>query len=622
MLCCYTLLQCGRPFFSFVIGLKTTPMTRSQFLFVGSGLLLALTFAAYFPVFFNGFVEFDDNIYVIYNSHTAEGLSLSGLQYAFTTFESGNWIPLTWLSFQLDSTLFGMHPVGFHATNLFLHGLNTLLLFFWLVRVTGLNDRSLLVAALFSVHPLHVESVAWIAERKDVLSGFWLFATLFAYERYALKRSLSWYLASLICFACGLLSKSMLVTVPLLLLLVDFWPLNRISRMRHIASISRSYPQQTMSMLLLEKVPFLALSLADGIVTIVVASYSTAFEQTKGLSFVYRIANAVDSYGWYIAKTFWPTDLSVLYPHPMNNVAWESVAISAVILLVVCIYVIFNCRQRPYLLFGWLWFVIAFLPVIGLLQVGSQAHADRYCYIPHIGLFTMLVWEIAERVDQLRISRRIPISISIAIIGYLARLTTLQAGVWETSETLWKNAVNVDPENWFARGSLASLYLESGKLDEATEHFKFVLEIHPEHRPTIEKLVHIYRKYQNQEIDESRFRNELGMFHVRSGQIETACRRFAQAVAVAPEDASARNNLALALAQLGRYGEAEIELERVLSQEPDNTNAHVNLADLLVKKGQLKEARDHYQVALQSNPADKEARDKFNAIERRLSQTR
>lgn len=579
--------------------------------------LLIATCCAYLGVVQNGFVEFDDNIYVIYNAHTAAGLSADGWKYAWTTFDSGNWIPLTWLSYQLDATLFGMRPLGFHLTNVVLHAINVVLIYAWLRRTTGARWRGLVVAAIFAVHPLHVESVAWIAERKDVLSTFWLLVALHTYERYAARSSLMWYLATIIAFALGLLSKSMVVTFPVLLLIVDFWPLQRCVDYPSSDYGPPRYDVHSMWRLILEKVPLLLMSGAVSIVTIAAARSSKAF---ASIAISERVANALQSYCWYIGKTLTPVQLCVLYPLPLN-VDWRWTVAGGILLLGITCYVLVQRVRRPVLVFGWAWFLVSLLPVIGLLQVGSQAHADRYSYIPHVGLLTLLVWEGQYLLSLLPGRRKLTVFVVATVLTASAWLTANQVRVWHSTETLWRQALVVDPNNWYAHGVLGHLCLESGDLDEAEQHFRTVIDYRPEERASLKKLVEIYRKYPGSQRNTAAFLAELGRQQARDNNMPSAVMLFRRALAIEPNHLAARNNLALALSQLGDDREAEIQLKIVLSKAPDDANAHVNLGMILERSNRLDEAREQFRAAVKLNPADEDARDRLKQVDQRLKGT-
>jgi Flp pilus assembly protein TadD len=576
-------------------------ISRWRFLALGGIVLLVITVIAYAEVLENGFVKFDDDTYVTNNPHTLAGLSRDGFRYAWTTFDLGNWIPVTFLSYQLDVTLFGVDAAGFHATSLGLHCSNVLLLFLWLVRVTGSQWRSLTVAALFAVHPLHVESAAWIAERKDVLSTFWLLVALFAYENYAQQFAVKWYLATTAAFVLGLLSKSMLVTLPLLLLLIDIWPLARWTgasgtSVSGIGANGRTYPRRTSRQLVLEKLPLLAISLADGIVTIIAQPKMSI----ASLPFSYRFGNSLAGYGWYIAKTFWPTDLSVLYLHPMKNLDSGAVALAALLLVTISLHVGLAGSRRSHLLFGWLWFLIALLPVIGLIQVGTQAHADRYSYIPHIGLLVMIVWEGQYWLDRIPAGRLIAGAAAVGATAACISMTMSQVAVWRNADTLFAQALSVDPDNWVVHELVGGLRLRTGQFDEAYEHYRLVLKARPKHSDALSNLAGIYQWHGERALAEDYYR---------------------QALAANAGNATALHSLVALLKRQDRIADASDVLEAYIQQQPDDAAAHFQLGIVLENAGELKAARDHFGAAFKLKPLDNDARQHLHAVEKRLGDT-
>jgi len=353
---------------------------RQKYLVRGICILLAVvTFFAYVRVLKNDFINYDDNEYVTENPHIFDGLKTDGIKWAFTTTSIGYWHPLTFISHMLDCELFGLRPWGHHLVNLLLHIANVLLLFSVLRWMTGVVWRSAFVAAVFAVHPLNVESVAWIAERKNVLSTMFWLLTIGSYWKYSKERNAGWYLLTLLLFAMGLMSKPMVMTLPFTLLLLDYWPLNRYGK--------------NLILLILEKVPFVILSIASGVITYIGQKYSGAVADVRSMTLWYRVGNAIISYSKYIGKMFWPTKLAVLYPLEKDILLWK-VIISAAVLAAICILVIIFIRRCKYLTVGWLWYLGTLVPVIGIVQVGNQAMADRYAYLPLIGLFIMAAWGI------------------------------------------------------------------------------------------------------------------------------------------------------------------------------------------------------------------------------------
>ena len=357
-----------------------------------SGLLATVTFIAYHSAIFCEFVSLDDPEYVYRNPRVMNGLSLQGFWYAWTSFEHSNWHPVTWLSYELDGSFWHGQPMGYHITNIVLHAVDVVLLFLVLKRLTGQRGCSAAVAAIFALHPLHVESVAWISERKDVLSLFFMLLTIWCYQTYAERPNLFRYLTVVLFFILGLLAKPMLVTLPILLLLLDYWPLQRFNLIFLNSKATRTDRRRAVRRIVLEKFPLLVIAFADGLMTL--AAQKNAGKVLGILPIEVRIANTFNAYTWYLQKTFWPTNLIVFYPHPERDLSWAAIAIGVFVVSSITLISLLVMRQKPYFLVGWFWFLISLLPVIGLNQVGGQAYADRYSYIPHIGLFILVVWEV------------------------------------------------------------------------------------------------------------------------------------------------------------------------------------------------------------------------------------
>jgi protein O-mannosyl-transferase len=418
------------------------------------------------------FINYDDNEYITQNNAVLTGLSWQNVRWAFTATVSNHWHPLTWLSHMLDCRLYGTDAGWHHLTNLYLHIANTLLLFLIFRAMTGALWQSAFVAALFALHPLHVESVAWVAERKDVLSTFFCLLTMWAYVRYcraavpaAAKRN---YILAVIFFALGLMSKSMLVTVPLVLLLLDFWPLERINR----------FSRGIFYRLVLEKIPFFVLSAVSAVMTIVIMKRAGHVADVAALTPKYRIANVLVSYGTYILKMFWPNGLAPFYPHPGASLALWKAGVWGAVLLILSIAVFYLARRR-YLLTGWLWYLVTLLPVIGLLQVGSQAMADRYTYIPLIGLFIMISFGIGELAGKLRHGIGIFSASAVIIIFALMVCTYRQVGYWRNSITLFEHTAQVTENNYLAYGVLANALGQKGDYDAAIKNALESLRIRP-----------------------------------------------------------------------------------------------------------------------------------------------
>ena len=439
-------------------------------------LIGAITVAVYWPVLQNGFIDFDDDVYVTMNNAVRQGLTLKGLVWSFTTFYAANWHPLTWLSHMLDIELFNLNPVGHHATSLLLHTMNSLLLCTILYRLSGFIGRSMFVAILFAIHPLHVESVAWIAERKDLLSTlFWLVA-LWAYLGYAQKQSLKRYLLVAFFFALGLMAKQMLVTLPLTLLLVDFWPLQRLA-VDKARSISG---RNSIKWLLIEKVPLLVMSAAASLVTIRAQESAGAVAHGDGHSLLLSAGNALISYVKYLLLMFWPTDLALFYPFEPSAVTTLKVAGAAVLLAVITALAARQRRKRPYLLFGWLWYLITLLPVIGFIRIGSQALADRYTYVPLIGLFVLIVWGGAELAALVPKGKQLAAGVAVIIAVVLSVQTTRQIRYWQNSYLLFDHALAVVKRNWLAHNNMGILLSQQNRNDEAIFHFQESVRLNPQ----------------------------------------------------------------------------------------------------------------------------------------------
>ena len=423
--------------------------------------LSLLIFLAYWPVLSCDFINYDDPFYVTSNSHVKAGLSLDSIRWAFTTFFFYNWHPLTWISHMLDVQLFGLNPLGHHLTSLLLHIANSLLLFILFRKMTGSTWKSASVAFLFALHPLHVQSVAWVTERKDVLSTFFWLLVMLAYTAYANKPKLATYLLCILLFICGLMAKPMLVTLPFVLLLMDFWPLGRLRRNISISADTANVVRQcSFSHLLLEKLPFAVLAVASSVVTFLAQKQGGAVHEDRLLSV--DVGNALVSYLQYALKMLWPSRLAVYYPYnPAAISAWQ-VAVALISLLVATALAIRFRRRFPYIAVGWLWYLGTFVPVIGFLRIGEQAMADRYTYIPLIGLFIIAVWGIADLTQQLRIPKAIIVTVIGTILVACSLLTNLQTRLWRDSVTLFSHAVAVTENNWIAHKNLAAALAKQG----------------------------------------------------------------------------------------------------------------------------------------------------------------
>ena len=545
--------------------------------------LFALTMIVYLPVLGHGFLRsFDDAQYVTDNLPVRRGLSAQSFCWAWTSFCASNWHPLTWLSHMLDCQLFGLEkPGGHHLVNLLLHTANTLILFLVLQRMTGAAWRSSLVAALFAVHPLHVESVAWVAERKDVLSVFFGLLALAAYVRYAERPGVVRYLFVTGAFVLSLLSKPMLVTLPCLLLLLDYWPLRRWAATPPTEGPPR--PRFRLWVLVLEKVPLFALAAASCVVT-VLAQMGQAVVAVERLPLDRRVGNALLAYVAYLRKTVWPADLAVFYPYsPHAPPSWQ-IVVAGIFLAALTAAAFFMRRRRPALLVGWLWFVGTLVPVIGLVQVGGQAMADRYTYFPLIGLFMALAWAVpAGNVTLLSGALHPPIgrvAFPVAAGGVLtvcAVLTWMQLAYWADEEALWCRALAVNEENAVAHVALGIVIYPRGEVDEAERHFLRGMQLAP-----------------NYDLAYS----SLGTSRLRQGQVDQALALFESAASASPATALHRNNLGLAFLRKGRADEAARCFREAIRLEPATAEYHCNLAAVLDEQGEGDAAREQYREGL------------------------
>lgn len=539
-----------------------------------TGLLLCLlTLAVYSRVATYDFVNFDDGLYVTGNPMVKKGITWNGFLWAWQANVASNWHPLTVLSHMLDCEIFGLDAGGHHLTNLLFHLASVWLLFEVLRRMTGAPGKSALVAALFGVHPTHVESVAWISERKDVLSGFFFMLALAAYLRYARERTAGRYLLVALAFALGLLAKPMLVTLPCVLLLLDVWPLRRLP-----PPPSGGIPWRALRALLLEKVPLLLLSAAASAVAVYTQAQSMA--STQAVSVYRRTANTLVSYTVYIGKTVWPSKLAVFYPLPPAIPPWKAAA-AGVLLLAVTLLVAARLRRSPWLAVGWLWFLGMMVPVIGLVQVGRQAMADRYTYLPTIGLFLMAAWGIPELLAGWKGRRPALAAASALAVGLLAAAAWVQVGHWKDSVALFRHTAAVTRNNYLAHLNLASALRKEGARDEAMKHYREALRIQPNFVEGNAGLAYALYTW---------------------GRPREALPYIRRAVRFRPRDGRLRHSLAVNLEALGRTDEAAAELRKAVELSPDMSRAHHGLGSILHKGGRADEALRHYLRALDINP--------------------
>lgn len=578
----------------------------------GKALLLCLalalaTAACYWPVTRNEFVSIDDAEYITGNPHVASGLNWAGFLWAFTSTSACNWHPLTWLSHMVDCQVYGLNPAGHHFTNLLLHTLDSLLLLILLKQMTGSVWRSGFVAALFALHPLHVESVAWASERKDVLSAFFFFLTLGAYARYAMAKSgvesrassaglpstldprpaSRYYWLALLFFALGLMAKPMLVTLPFVLLLLDYWPLCRLTLPSLQYSNTPTLQRFTTPLLPLmrEKLPFFALTLTASVVTYLVQKTGGAVSSLMVLPLSARIQNAFVAYVQYIQKTLWPSHLAVVYPFTVHLPL--TLASESLLFLIVVTFVVLRFAARfPYLLVGWFWFLGTLVPTIGLVQVGAQSMADRYMYLPGIGLFVMAVWGLGDLAVASRFKQTIAAVAGLAALLACGWGTLIQLRYWHDSEALFRHALDVTSKNYIAYDGLGSALARQGRGVEGLQMCRESVRL----MPTF-----------------AQGQYDLGTVLLKQGRLDEAIEHLGRAVQLQPSFAEAHINLGQAFLQQGRLREAEAHLARAPELVPDDSDAQYNLGTVLLKQGKAGEAIEHFSRALRLRPDYAEA---------------
>ena len=513
------------------------------------------------------FVAYDDQNYVYENPIVTGGLTAKGLRAAFTESYGSNWHPLTTLSHMLDCQLFGLDPAGHHFTNVLLHTGAALLLFFVVRAMTRRTWPSAFVAVLFAIHPLRVESVAWVAERKDVLSAYLFMLTLGLYFRYSVAPSALRYLAVMAGFALGLMAKPMLVTTPLLLLLLDYWPLRRLQRST-----------------VLEKIPLLLLSVASGIATLLAQKSVVVY--TEATPLISRLANASTATVIYIWQMFWPLNLAVIYPRPPDGLAAGTVLFSVVLLILITAATILLRKSRPYLIVGWLWYLVCLSPTLGLIPVGLQAHADRYTYLPQIGLYVALIWLAGDLLARTRGGKRAYVFVAATVVAVLTSLAWKQSSTWQNTETLWQHALAVSADNAVAHNNLALFDVERGRLDDAIAHYERALAI------VGDREIH-------SQISAALLHNNLGLAFSRKGVEDQAAAHYRKAIELRDDFADAHTNLATLLLARGSTAEAIEHYRKAVSLPPEDAASHARLATALQRSGQTAEAMKEYRRALE-----------------------
>ena len=576
--------------------------------------LVIITVGAYLPLWNNQFVDFDDEHYLTTNPQVLRGFSGPGFVWAWTTFHGNYWQPITWLTFQFDAQFFSqrfpedggtiLSPVAFHAQNLFWHVANTLLLFGLLRRLTGAQGRSFVVAALFAVHPMHVESVAWATERKDVLSLFFGLLTLWAYVRCLETPNWKWRLATLTVYFLSLASKPMLIALPFLLLLLDYWPLKRWGLTRSTAEAQGIQPRRSgppwykdtfhgfaflqptyasLGRLLVEKWPFFLLAAGIAFLTVVGRNYAGAAMSLGQISLSARVANALTAYAWYVASTFWPVNLAVMYPHPHDDWSWEGPLLGTAMILGITILAWWQAGRRPWLLVGWLWFLVSLLPVIGLTQGGEQAWADRFCYWPHIGLFVAVVWQVYDLIQRLRVPAWIFLPFASLIIIGLCMLTWTQTERWHDTVTLWEHATAVRKDNHLAHVHLGKYYMDKGRPAEAVPHFAEAVRI---------------------QADASEYHYLLGLSFLFLGKLNEANEQFKETLTRNRKHADAWHNMGIAKLRQGKFENAAFSFRKALELNPRSPDTLAGLGSALWRAGKKQEAAKAFRDALDSNPKE------------------
>jgi tetratricopeptide (TPR) repeat protein len=630
------------------------PVTKRDAAILYVLVMIVLILVLYWPVQSYDFVNYDDHGYVTSNNIVQTGFVFNNVQDAFSKNYLGNWHPLTMLSHMLDWQLFGLRAGGHHWTNVIIHILDMILLFLLFNKLTGAMWRSAFIAALFAIHPVNVESVAWISERKNVLSTFFWIVTIMFYVWYVRFPNWTRYLAVVIGFALGLMSKPMLVTLPFTLLLLDYWPLGRMKIKRQLEDQTNETTGDTLRkkrilFLVLEKVPLFILSAFFSYIVFLAQKNAGAWLNVPSFPLSYRLGNAVISYVLYIRKMFWPFDLAALYPLNHNMSLWQ-VVLSFVLLMVVTISVCAYFRKLPYLLMGWLWYLGTLVPVIGIVQVGDQAMADRYAYVPFIGLFIMLTWGTFDILKKY-FSSKIILIIALSIIVGLTIIAKRQVQYWQNTLTLFNHALDVTRNNSVAHSIVAGELLTQNKASEAMIHCKkalllnpnnynalvreagaydllgennkamdalrLAIQVHPEHAKAHNDLCILFLKagnvqdamkeYQkavelNLNKDNLDLHNNFGNILATQGHYDEAIIQYNQALLIQPHDAVVHSNLALILLRQGKTDDALNHFREVIRLQPDNAKAHYQLALILKQKGLTEEANRHYQGPIRINP--------------------
>ncbi|MFC1602866.1 tetratricopeptide repeat protein [Pseudomonadota bacterium] len=571
-------------------------------------LLVVCTLAVYWQVINHDFLNFDDGQYVTENAEVQSGLTLHGLQWAFTTTYTTNWHPLTWLSHMLDCELYGTNPAGHHVTGLLFHLLNTILLFLLLKRMTGAHWCSACVAMLFAIHPLHVESVAWVSERKDVLSTFFWMLTVWFYVDYVRDKRKSRYLLALLMFALGLMSKPMLVTLPFVLLLLDYWPLNRIAF--EDARQQLSELKITVKQLLVEKLPFFLLTLVSALITVSVGDVQTV----QDFTIWGRIGNALVSYVAYLSDMFWPHPLIIFRPHPGELPFWQ-LLLALLLLIMITLFVLRQGKQHRFLPVGWFLYLGVLVPVIGLVQVGIQARADRYTYVPLIGIAIIVVWGIAYLSRNWK-SRQKPLMATGAVVTLVLMACTYnQVGHMKNSMTAFGHAIKYAPNAHYAHNNLALAYKNAGEFDRAIEYFSEAIRIKPDKyeaynnrgvayfgKKEFDKAIIDYQVVLDKMPDHVEARNNLGNIFQLQGKLDQAIEQYKRALQAIPNHPEVNNNIGSAYFSKRDFPKAIEYFSAAINANPFYLSARTNLARVYGEMGEIEMAIKHFKLALELEP--------------------
>ena len=573
-----------------------------------SCVLIAATFTIYWQVVGYDFFDLDDSLYVISNIYIKCGFIPESIKSVFSSTQAAMWLPLTWLSFILDFNLYGLNPAGYHLTNIIFHVINVLLLFLALRTMSGAFWKSAIVAALFALHPLHIESVAWITERKDVLSGFFWMLCIIFYSSFIRNGGLIRYTALFACFLLGLMAKPMVVTLPIILLLLDYWPFNR---------IEESWTPDNRQKLLRvigEKIPLFILSLVIVVVTLTAAS-NKAIPSISVLSIPVRISNALVSYMEYIYKAFVPINLASYYPHPGATIPLISI-FTAFIFLGLTTIAAFLLRKRfPYLIVGWLWYLLTLFPVIGIFQAGMQAMADRFVYIPLIGIYCMVVWGVGDIISHFRIRLRFVIALTGTILIVLSTLTYQPLGFWKDTETLYNRALDVTKNNYIIHTFLGHYYMTDAENDKALDQYAQALLIAPGFvdaivgkgkilivKGDIDKSIALYEQYIKSYPNAEKILIELGNAYLQKKEYEKAIGQFRRAIKINPGNEQGYLSLGNALTFQEKQDDAVDLYQTTLAAHPRLASLHVALGQLIEKKGYISDALLEYDKAIAINP--------------------